>query len=149
MTLPTLAGVIALAKKALIFGDPIQLPLVVVAPLIGGRGKPAGAPRNFSAGECALLPGATPNRALSSPFGRLSQVMKGYWKKPEETQKAIDENGYMYDGDVGIFDEDGYLRIVDRTKDMIIVGGFKVFSSKLEDTLIQHPAIYDRNYWYS
>lgn len=69
------------------------------------------------------------------------QVMKGYWKKPEETAKVMDEDGYIRTGDMAIMDEDGYLRIVDRTKDMIIVGGFKVFSSKLEDTLSQHPAI--------
>ncbi|UCE13484.1 MAG: AMP-binding protein [Candidatus Heimdallarchaeota archaeon] len=69
------------------------------------------------------------------------QVMKGYWKNPEETTKVIDEDGYIHTGDVAIMDEEGYLRIVDRTKDMIIVGGFKVFSSKLEDTLTQHPAI--------
>lgn len=68
-------------------------------------------------------------------------VMKGYYNKPEETKKAIDKDGYMHTGDVGIMDEDGYIRIVDRTKDMIIVGGFKVFSAKLEDTLTQHPAI--------
>ncbi|MHA2496683.1 MAG: AMP-binding protein [Candidatus Hodarchaeales archaeon] len=69
------------------------------------------------------------------------QVMEGYWNKPEETQQAINENGYMHTGDVGVFDEEGYLKIVDRTKDMIIVGGYKVFSSKLEDILVQHPAI--------
>ena len=68
-------------------------------------------------------------------------VMKGYYNKPEETKKAIDSDGYMHTGDVAIMSEDGYLRIVDRTKDMIIVGGFKVFSSKVEDTLIKHPAI--------
>lgn len=68
-------------------------------------------------------------------------VMKGYLNKPEETKKAIDSDGYMHTGDVAIFDEEGYLRIVDRTKDMIIVGGFKVFSTKLEDTLMKHPAI--------
>jgi len=68
-------------------------------------------------------------------------VMKGYLNKPEETKKAIDADGYMHTGDVAIFDEEGYLRIVDRTKDMIIVGGFKVFSTKLEDTLMKHPAI--------
>ena len=68
-------------------------------------------------------------------------VMQGYYNKPEETNKAIDEDGYMHSGDVGIMDKDGYLRIVDRTKDMIIVGGFKVFSSKVEDTLTEHPAI--------
>jgi len=69
------------------------------------------------------------------------QIMKGYYNKPEETKKAIDKDGYMHTGDVAIMDEEGYLRIVDRTKDMIIVGGFKVFSAKLEDTLTKHPAI--------
>jgi len=68
-------------------------------------------------------------------------VMQGYYLKPEETKKAIDQNGYMHSGDVGIMAEDGYLRIVDRTKDMLIVGGYKVFSAKVEDTLAQHPAI--------
>ena len=68
-------------------------------------------------------------------------VMQGYYNKPEETQKAIDREGYMHTGDVAVMDEDGYLRIVDRTKDMIIVGGFKVFSSKVEDTLAGHPAV--------
>jgi long-chain acyl-CoA synthetase len=68
-------------------------------------------------------------------------VMQGYYNKPEETKKAIDEDGYMHSGDVGIMAEDGYIRIVDRTKDMLIVGGFKVFSAKVEDTLAKHPAI--------
>jgi len=69
------------------------------------------------------------------------QIMVGYYNKPEETKKAIDEDGYMHTGDVGIQDEDGYLSIVDRTKDMIIVGGFKVFSAKVEEKLTEHPAI--------
>jgi len=68
-------------------------------------------------------------------------VMKGYLNKPEETEKAIDKDGYMHTGDVGIMDEEGYVRIVDRTKDMIIVGGFKVFSTKVEDVISKHPAI--------
>ncbi len=68
-------------------------------------------------------------------------VMKGYWNKPEETRNVIDKDGYMHTGDVAIFDEEGYLRIVDRTKDMLIVGGYKVFSSKCEDVLVKHPAI--------
>jgi long-chain acyl-CoA synthetase len=68
-------------------------------------------------------------------------VMQGYLNKPQETENAIDADGYMHTGDVGIMDEDGYIRIVDRTKDMIIVGGFKVFSSKVEDVLASHPAI--------
>ena len=68
-------------------------------------------------------------------------VMQGYYNKPEETAKAVDKDGYMHSGDVGIMDEEGYVRIVDRTKDMIIVGGFKVFSAKVEDSLSQHPAV--------
>ncbi len=68
-------------------------------------------------------------------------VMQGYYNKPEETAKAIDKDGYMHSGDVGIMDEDGYIRIVDRTKDMIIVGGYKVFSAKVENGLAKHPAI--------
>jgi long-chain acyl-CoA synthetase len=69
------------------------------------------------------------------------QVMKEYYFNPEETKFVIDKYGYMHTGDVGIFDEDGYLKIVDRLKDMIIVGGFKVFSSKIEDIIVQHPKI--------
>jgi long-chain acyl-CoA synthetase len=68
-------------------------------------------------------------------------VMQGYYNKPEETAKAIDADGYMHTGDVAIMDEDGYMRIVDRTKDMIIVGGYKVFSSKVEDLIAKHPAV--------
>jgi long-chain acyl-CoA synthetase len=68
-------------------------------------------------------------------------VMEGYYNKPEETRMAIDTDGYMHTGDVAIMDEDGYMRIVDRTKDMIIVGGYKVFSSKVEDSIAKHPAI--------
>ncbi|MFX1461144.1 MAG: AMP-binding protein, partial [Promethearchaeota archaeon] len=68
-------------------------------------------------------------------------VMREYYSKPEETKKAIDNDGYMHSGDVGFMDKDGFIKIVDRTKDMLIVGGFKVFSSKVEDTLSKHPAI--------
>ncbi len=69
------------------------------------------------------------------------QVMMGYFNRPDETQKAIDADGYLHTGDVAVFDDEGYLRIVDRTKDMIIVGGFKVFSKKVEESLAEHPAI--------
>ena len=68
-------------------------------------------------------------------------IMIGYYNKPDETANAIDKDGFMHTGDVGIMDEDGFIQIVDRTKDVIIVGGFKVFSAKVEDTLAKHPAI--------
>jgi long-chain acyl-CoA synthetase len=69
------------------------------------------------------------------------QVMVGYYKKPEETANTIDKEGFMHTGDVAVMDEDGYLRIVDRTKDMVIVSGFKVFSKKVEEVLAEHPAV--------
>ncbi len=69
------------------------------------------------------------------------QVMVGYYKNPEETRQIIDDNGYLHTGDIAVQDEDGYLRLVDRTKDMIIISGFKVFSKKVEDVLTKHPAI--------
>jgi long-chain acyl-CoA synthetase len=69
------------------------------------------------------------------------QIMVGYYNKPEETKKTIDADGYLHTGDVAVQDEEGYLRIVDRTKDMIIVGGFKVFSKKVEEVLAGHPAV--------
>ncbi|MFX1392135.1 MAG: AMP-binding protein [Promethearchaeota archaeon] len=68
-------------------------------------------------------------------------IMKGYLNKPKETKKVIDSEGYLHTGDIAIMDDDGYLRIVDRTKDMIIVGGYKVFSAKLEEVLSKHPAV--------
>src|SRR4030043_320506 len=57
-------------------------------------------------------------------------LMQGYYKKPEETKLAFDSEGYFHTGDVMVQDKAGYLTIVDRTKDMIIVSGFKVFSKK-------------------
>ena len=91
-----------------------------------------------------LDPGTGQEVALGEP-GEICvkgpMVMKGYYNKPQETAKAVDADGYMHTGDVAVQDEEGYLRLVDRTKDMIIVGGFKVFSKKVEETLTEHPAI--------
>jgi len=72
------------------------------------------------------------------------QIMKGYHNKPEETEHAIREfkgDKYFFTGDIGKMDEDGYIYIVDRAKDMLIVGGYKVFSREVEETLYQHPDI--------
>ncbi|MBU1670844.1 MAG: AMP-binding protein [Actinobacteria bacterium] len=68
-------------------------------------------------------------------------VMPGYYNKPEETALVFDSEGYLHTGDVAVQDPEGYLRIVDRTKDMIIVSGFKVFSKKVEEVLAEHPAV--------
>ena len=68
------------------------------------------------------------------------QIFQGYWNKPKETENAL-RDGWFYSGDVGIMDDDGFIKIVDRTKDMIIVSGFKVFSVEDDDKMNKHPAI--------
>ncbi|MFX1572468.1 MAG: AMP-binding protein [Promethearchaeota archaeon] len=68
------------------------------------------------------------------------QIFKGYWNKPKETDNAL-QNGFFYSGDIGVMDEEGYITIVDRTKDMINVSGFKVFSVEVDDKMNEHPAI--------
>ena len=67
-------------------------------------------------------------------------VMKGYWKKPSETQHAL-RNGWLHSGDIGMLDDEGYVFIVDRVKDMINVSGFKVWPAEVEEFLYKHPAI--------
>lgn len=68
------------------------------------------------------------------------QVMKGYWQRPD-ADKEVFVDGWLRTGDVGLIDEDGYVKIVDRLKDMIAVGGFKVFPSQVEAVLYHHPAV--------
>ena len=69
------------------------------------------------------------------------QVMKGYWKQPEETAKVFTPNGWLRTGDMGVMDARGSIRITDRKKDMIIVSGFKVFPNEIEDVLTLHPDV--------
>lgn len=68
------------------------------------------------------------------------QVMQGYWQRPEAGAEVF-VGEYLRTGDVGLIDEDGYIRIVDRLKDMISVGGFKVFPSQVEEVLYHHPDV--------
>lgn len=68
------------------------------------------------------------------------QIMKGYWDKPEETAKVL-RDGWLYTGDVARMDEDGYFFIVQRKKDLILVGGFNVYPNEIEDVLFTHPGI--------
>ncbi len=69
------------------------------------------------------------------------QVMVGYWNKPEETAAVLKEDGWLLTGDIGKFDEDGYLYIVDRKKDMLIYKGYNVYPRDLEDVINSHPAV--------
>ena len=69
------------------------------------------------------------------------QVMKGYWGNEEATTEAIDEDGFFKTGDIGILDKKGFLSIVDRKKDMILVSGFNVYPNEIEDVVSMHPDI--------
>ncbi len=73
---------------------------------------------------------------------RGDQVMKGYWKLPEATSVAL-QDGWLHTGDLGKMDEDGYVYVVDRLKDMIVSGGENVYPREIEEVLFQHPAIAD------
>jgi long-chain acyl-CoA synthetase len=67
-------------------------------------------------------------------------IMKGYYKRPEATAEAF-KNGWFHSGDIGIFDENGNLQIVDRKKDMILRGGYNVYPRELEEVLMTHEAV--------
>jgi long-chain acyl-CoA synthetase len=69
------------------------------------------------------------------------QVMAGYWNRPDETAKVMYEDGFFKSGDIGVMDEQGYVRIVDRKKDMILVSGFNVYPTEIEQVVNLHPGV--------
>lgn len=69
------------------------------------------------------------------------QVMSGYWQRADETEKVMTDDGFFRSGDIGILQEDGLLKLVDRMKDMIVVSGMKVFPNEVEEVLAAHPGI--------
>jgi len=110
-----------------------------------GIGKLGSAGRSPMFTEVRLV---TPDgREVTTPgqngeiIARGPNVMKGYWNNPEATAAAIDAEGWLHTGDVGTFDADGFLFIVDRVKDMVITGGENVYPAEVENVLYEHPAI--------
>ena len=81
-----------------------------------------------------------PVRAVGEIAVRGDNVMMGYWERPEETSRAVID-GWMHTGDGGYMDEEGYVYLVDRVKDMIISGGENVYSMEVENAIAQHPAV--------
>jgi long-chain acyl-CoA synthetase len=69
------------------------------------------------------------------------QVMKGYWQRPEDTAQVLGADGFLRTGDIGIMDEKGFIRIVDRKKDMILVSGFNVYPNEVEQVVAMHPGV--------
>jgi acyl-CoA synthetase (AMP-forming)/AMP-acid ligase II len=68
-------------------------------------------------------------------------VMQGYYEDPTATAEAIDADGWLHTGDIGVMDERGYVKITDRTKDMFIVGGFNAYPAEIESELLTHPSV--------
>jgi long-chain acyl-CoA synthetase len=69
------------------------------------------------------------------------QVMKGYWNRPDETAKVFDDDGWLATGDIGAMDSRGFMRLIDRKKDMILVSGFNVYPNEVEDVIAVHPDV--------
>lgn len=86
-------------------------------------------------GKAELPPGEVGEIVDSGPI-----IIPGYWEKPEETRHAI-RDGWLYTGDVGKMDEDGWFYLVDRKKDMIVASGYKVWPREVEDVIYQHPSV--------
>ncbi|WP_095161899.1 long-chain-fatty-acid--CoA ligase FadD2 [Pseudomonas sp. Irchel 3F5] len=85
---------------------------------------------------------------VEQPFGERGelcikgpQVMKGYWQHPEATAEVLDSEGWFKTGDIAVIDQDGFTRIVDRKKDMIIVSGFNVYPNEIEEVVMGHPQV--------
>ena len=90
---------------------------------------------NIEDGETEMAQGQPGEICVRGP-----QVMQGYWNKPDETAKTI-RNGWLHTGDIGKMDEDGFFYVVDRMKDMIISGGFKIFPRDVEEVLYANPKV--------
>jgi len=90
---------------------------------------------DLETGARELPPGEPGEICIKGP-----QVMTGYYKKPEETAQAL-QDGWFYTGDIGFFDEDGYLTISDRKKDMILASGFNIYPKEIDEVLFGHPKI--------
>ena len=127
-----------------VYGQTETAPIATVTPW-GGEIKPGtvGIPVpdtdikivDLETGEKELDTGDVGEIVIKGP-----QNMMGYYKKPEETAEAL-RNGWVYTGDIGVFDEDGYLSVVDRKKDMIIAGGYNIYPVEIDDVLFDHPKV--------
>lgn len=118
-------------------------PVVACNPLDGARIGTVGLPLpstdvSIKDGDIELPPGEAGELCVRGP-----QVMSGYWNRPAETQKVLENGGWLRTGDIAILEAGGFLRIVDRKKDLIIVSGFKVFPNEIEAVVCEHPAVLD------
>ena len=127
-----------------VYGSTETAPVVSVTPW-GGEVKPGTVGVPVADTDFKIVDVADPDKEVEmGESGEVvikgPQIMQGYYKKPEETELAL-KDGWFYTGDIGKFDEDGYLSIVDRKKDMIIAGGYNIYPLELDDVLMDHPKI--------
>ena len=111
-----------------------------------GRRRPASCGVPYPGTQMKFIDVADPEREVAlGERGEICvkgpNVTKGYWKKPEATANALTADGFFRTGDVGYMDEDGYVFIVDRTKDMLLCGGFNVYPRNIEEAIYQHPSV--------
>ncbi|MEJ2400288.1 MAG: long-chain-fatty-acid--CoA ligase [Xanthomonadales bacterium] len=98
----------------------------------------------ISSTECGIMNDdgeLLPQGEVGELVVRGPQVMKGYWQRPEETAKVLTDDGWLRTGDVATMTPDGFFKIVDRKKDMILVSGFNVFPNEIEDVVAHHPKV--------
>jgi long-chain acyl-CoA synthetase len=118
-------------------------PVVACNPLEGAQVGTVGLPLpsteiSIRDGDAELPVGQAGELCVRGP-----QVMQGYWNRPDETGKTCSADGWLRTGDIAMLQEDGFLKIVDRKKDLIIVSGFKVFPNEVEAVVCDHPAVLD------
>ena len=111
-----------------------------------GRRRPGSCGVPYPGTEMKFIDVANPEREVKpGERGEICvkgpNVTKGYWKKPEATANSMTADGFFRTGDVGYMDEDGFVYIVDRTKDMLLCGGFNVYPRNIEEAIYQHPSV--------
>jgi long-chain acyl-CoA synthetase len=115
--------------------------LIATTPI--GRGKPGSVGIPIADSEVRVVDDTGADVAAGTVgeiVCRSPAVMQGYWRAPEASAEAL-RDGWLHTGDLGYFDQDGYLYVVDRLKDLIIRGGFNVYPRDVEDALVEHPAV--------
>ena len=127
-----------------VYGMTETTPIATVTPW-GGQVKPGTVGIPVSDTDVRIVDADTGQNEM--PVGEAGeiviggpQVMQGYYKKPDETD-AVLRDGCFYTGDIGVFDEDGYLRVVDRKKDMVIAGGYNIYPVEIDNILMEHPKV--------
>jgi len=125
------------------YGMTESSPLITVNPLdgtgkMGSIGLPVSSTEIRIVNEAGSEVGFNENGEIQC---RGPQVMKGYYNQPSETEKTITSEGWLCTGDIGYMDEDGYMFIVDRKKDMILVSGFNVYPNEIENVIANHPKV--------